>query len=80
MAYRPVVRCDVSRRTGYASLPLHTGKAPAWLFARMVRLSREILTHLVAETAPGKCCAGCRIRSGFRHLAVCWGSTGIRAA
>jgi hypothetical protein len=39
----------VSRRTGYASLPLHTGKAPAWLFGRMVRLSREILIHLTAE-------------------------------
>ncbi len=37
------------RRTGYASLPLHGGKAPAWLFGRMVLLSREILAHLVAE-------------------------------
>jgi hypothetical protein len=39
----------VSPRTGYASLPLHTGKAPAWLFGRMVRLSREILIYLTAE-------------------------------
>jgi hypothetical protein len=37
------------KRTGYASLPLHGGKAPAWLFARMVLLSREILTHIVEE-------------------------------
>jgi len=37
------------RRTGYASLPLHGGKAPAWLFSRMVLLSREILAHLVEE-------------------------------
>jgi uncharacterized protein len=36
-------------RTGYASLPLHGGKAPAWLFSRMVRLSREILAHIVDE-------------------------------
>jgi hypothetical protein len=36
-------------RTGYASLPLHTGKAPAWLFGRMVRLSREIVIYLAAE-------------------------------
>jgi hypothetical protein len=36
-------------RTGYAHLPLHTGKAPAWLFSRMVRLSREVLGHIVAE-------------------------------
>ena len=38
-----------SRRTGVASLPLHTGRAPPWLFGRMVRLARAILAHLVAE-------------------------------
>ena len=36
-------------RTGYAHLPLHGGRAPAWLFQRMVRLSREVLGHVVAE-------------------------------
>jgi hypothetical protein len=40
------------RRTGSASLPLHGGKAPPWLFQRMVRLSRAILGHLVAEHSP----------------------------
>jgi hypothetical protein len=40
---------SLGKRTGYASLPLHGGKAPAWLFSRMVRLSREILTHIVQE-------------------------------
>ncbi|NQT22107.1 MAG: DUF763 domain-containing protein [Candidatus Omnitrophica bacterium] len=30
------------KRTGIASLPLHGGKAPRWLFERMVRLAREI--------------------------------------
>jgi len=39
----------MSRRTGYASLPLHGGKAPAWLFGRMVQLSREIVVYLVSE-------------------------------
>ena len=39
----------IGKRTGYASLPLHGGKAPAWLFSRMVLLSREILTHVVEE-------------------------------
>ncbi len=39
-------------RTGTAHLPLHGGKAPAWLFARMVRLAREIMSHLAAEHAP----------------------------
>src|SRR5215467_4675444 len=39
----------MSRHTGFASLPLHGGKAPAWLFGRMVRLSREIVTYLTVE-------------------------------
>ncbi len=37
------------RHTGFASLPLHTGRAPAWLFARMRVLSREIVTYLAAD-------------------------------
>ena len=36
-------------RSGTAHLPLHAGRAPAWLFARMVRLAREITTHIVTE-------------------------------
>ena len=36
------------RHTGFASLPLHGGKAPAWLFQRMVRLSREIVQFMAA--------------------------------
>src|SRR5919206_4080755 len=37
------------RHTGIASLPLHTGKAPPWLFARMTRLAREIVIYLASE-------------------------------
>lgn len=36
-------------RTGYARLPLHTGKAPHWLFSRMTRLAREVVCHIVAD-------------------------------
>lgn len=36
-------------RTGTAQLPLHGGKAPAWLFSRMVKLAREISIHIVSE-------------------------------
>jgi hypothetical protein len=36
-------------RTGTAQLPLHGGRAPAWLFGRMVKLAREISIHIVAE-------------------------------
>jgi len=40
------------RRTGAANLPLHGGKAPPWLFQRMVRLSRAILAHMSSEHGP----------------------------
>ena len=36
-------------RTGTAQLPLHGGRAPAWLFTRMVQLAREISIHIVSE-------------------------------
>jgi hypothetical protein len=39
-------------RVGLADLPLHTGRAPAWLFGRMVQLAREILGHMVADYGP----------------------------
>ena len=39
----------MSRRTGFAHLPLHPGRAPAWLFGRMTRLAREITAHVVAD-------------------------------
>jgi uncharacterized protein len=39
-------------RTGFAQLPLHGGKAPAWLFSRMVKLSRELVGHVVEEYGP----------------------------
>lgn len=34
-------------RRGYADLPLHGGKAPKWLFERMVKLAREISLAIV---------------------------------
>lgn len=36
-------------RTGVANLPLHGGKAPAWLTGRMRRLSKEIVNIMVDE-------------------------------
>lgn len=39
-------------RTGTAHLPLHGGRAPRWLFSRMVLLSREILRAMVEEFGP----------------------------
>jgi hypothetical protein len=39
-------------RTGVAYLPLHGGKAPYWLFHRMVKLAREITLVIVDEFGP----------------------------
>ncbi|MBM3710554.1 MAG: DUF763 domain-containing protein [Actinobacteria bacterium] len=39
-------------KTGTVNLPLHGGKAPAWLFSRMTRLSREILMLIASEYGP----------------------------
>jgi len=39
-------------RTGIANLPLHYGKAPPWLFQRMVKLAREITIAIVADFGP----------------------------
>ena len=44
----------MSRHTGYARLPLHPGRAPAWLFSRMTRLAREIASHIVADHGPSE--------------------------
>ncbi|MBN1376057.1 MAG: DUF763 domain-containing protein [Dehalococcoidia bacterium] len=43
---------NLPRRTGTAHLPLHGGKAPAWLFTRMTRLAREITTAIVSDFGP----------------------------
>lgn len=36
-------------RTGVADLPLHYGKAPRWLFTRMVKLSRVVADAIIYE-------------------------------
>ena len=41
-------------RTGTVNLPLHGGKAPYWLFARMEKLSREIISLVVSEYGPAE--------------------------
>ena len=39
-------------RTGTANLPLHGGRCPAWLFAKMVPLGREIVETIALEFGP----------------------------
>ena len=38
-----------AQRTGVATLPLHYGKVPPWLFGRMSQLAREITVVIVDE-------------------------------
>lgn len=40
------------RHTGQANLPLHPGRAPKWLFGRMVTLSEAIVDVMVDEFGP----------------------------
>jgi hypothetical protein len=42
----------MARRTGTANLPLHGGKAPAWLFQRMATLGPAVIEVLVIERGP----------------------------
>ncbi len=39
----------MARRTGTATLPLHTGRAPRWLFQRMTKLARAFTEAIVIE-------------------------------
>lgn len=42
----------MAHRTGTATLPLHTGRAPRWLFQRMTALARRITEAVVLEHGP----------------------------
>src|ERR671935_707136 len=42
------------RRTGTADLPLHGGRAPAWLFQRMVRLTRALVLAMRGDVEPAE--------------------------
>ncbi len=42
----------MARRTGTATLPLHTGRAPRWLFRRMTLLARALTEAIVIEHGP----------------------------
>ncbi|MEM2673165.1 MAG: DUF763 domain-containing protein [Candidatus Bathyarchaeia archaeon] len=37
------------KRTGFAELPLHDGRAPQWLVERMIKLAREIVAIIIDE-------------------------------
>jgi hypothetical protein len=68
-------------RRGIVNLPLHYGKAPAWLFERMTALGREIIRALVIEFSPEEVL--CRLADPFWFqafgclLGFDWHSSGI---
>ncbi len=39
----------MAKRSGYAELPLHGGRAPQWLVGRMIPLARQIVTIILDE-------------------------------
>src|SRR3989337_3093158 len=68
-------------RTGTAQLPLQGGKAPAWLFSRMVKLAREISIHIVSEFGPEEMLRRLSDPFGFQAfgcvLGFDWHSSGV---
>ena len=60
----------LGQRMGVASLPLHYGKVPPWLFGRMSQLAREVTTVIVDELgAVDKARIGAREKlEAFRRL------------
>ena len=68
-------------RTGTANLPLHGGRAPRWLFSRMVLLSREIVRVIVEEFGPEEMLARVADPHWFQALGCVlgfdWHSSGL---
>ncbi len=68
-------------RTGTANLPLHGGSAPAWLFGRMTKLSREIISLMVVECGTGEVLAKLSDPYWFQALGCVlgfdWHSSGV---
>src|SRR5947207_9971348 len=69
------------RQTGIANLPLHGGKAPPWLFQRMVRLGREIVRLIVEDQGPRELLARISDPYWFQALGCVlgfdWHSSGV---
>ncbi len=69
------------QQTGIAHLPLHGGKAPAWLFQRMVRLGRELLRLIVEHYGPHEVLARLSDPYWFQSLGCVlgfdWHSSGV---
>ncbi|UCC49439.1 MAG: DUF763 domain-containing protein [Gemmatimonadota bacterium] len=60
----------MARRTGTATLPLHSGRAPRWLFQRMTVLARSLTETIVIEHGPAAFQQ--RLTDPFWYQAFCW--------
>lgn len=69
------------KKTGVATLPLHHGKAPRWLFERMTALARSIVMAIVSEFGPSGFLRGVSDPFWFQSLgcvlAFDWHSSGL---
>jgi hypothetical protein len=64
-----------------AQLPLHTGKAPPWLFQRMTKLAGAVTMAIVEEFGPAEMLRRLSDPSGgSRHSAARSASIGTAAA
>jgi len=68
-------------RTGFANLPLHSGKAPSWLTGRMRKMAKEIASIIIEEQGTTKFIARLSDPYWFQALgsvlAYDWHSSGV---
>ena len=71
----------MARRSGYADLPLHGGRAPKWLFERMALLAPAIVEAIVLERGPAEVLRRLSDPSWFQAfgcvLGFDWHSSGV---
>ncbi len=79
---RPII--TAMKRSGHADLPLHGGRVPRWLSARMSRLGRAIVEAIVAEHGKAAVLARLSDPLWFQSLGCAvgmdWHSSGITTA
>ena len=60
----------MAKRTGSADLPLHTGRVPPWLAARMATLGAVICQAIVYHFASGQGGLSSRVKEPGRKLLI----------
>ena len=62
---------------GVVNLPLHGGKAPKWLFNRMVKLTEGVIDVMLYEYDSDEFLRRILILTGSKLFLVCWVLIGI---